>query len=330
MKKILIIRFSSFGDVVQAMNSSRALKLNFPEAKITWLTKKMFADFLQAESSVDEVITLEDFNSSIWKIKGYIIKEKFDFIYDAHRNLRTFILRISLLLHFQFSKWIYRPKSRFKRFLLFNFKINLLPRPFYARDSYLTPIECILGKKMEFDQANFTINFSRMAIENFPFTQKPYLLFAPSAAWEMKRWPIDYWRHLIDKISQKITVVLVGGSNDLFIKDLYQENNSNVIDLTGRTSFLETFFLVQHSIYTLSADTGVIHVAELLNKAGGHLLGPTAFGRTKNKNIKIFEADLSCRPCSKDGRGNCKRKIYQECMKLLKPDMVESDILKYI
>ena len=61
---------------------------------------------------------------------------------------------------------------------------------------------------------------------------------------------------------------------------------------------------MDHADYVLSADTGVIHVAELLGKKGGLLSGPTAFGRTKLSSIKVFEANLKCMPCSKDGQEN--------------------------
>ena len=325
MKKILIIRFSSFGDVVQAINAARELKSTYPNSKITWVTKKMFSEFLDSEPSIDKVVTIEgDFSNSVLSLANYISSQNFDLIYDAHRNLRTFLLKLILIIKLKLSNWVYRPKSRLKRFFLFQFKINLLPNPFFAMDSYIFPIKKYLnGSKSR----TFEINYGKVNVDRFDFVGTPYLLFAPSAAWEMKRWPMKYWEELINKLSIKFKIVLVGGSNDQFIKDLYSSSNPNVIDLSGKTTFLETFFLVENASYTLSADTGVIHVAELLRKKGGHLFGPTAFGRTKTKDIKLFEADLPCRPCTKDGSGKCSRKIYQECMALLKPNNVEEDIL---
>jgi ADP-heptose:LPS heptosyltransferase len=330
LKKVLIIRFSSFGDVVQAINASREIKNAHPGCHITWLTKSMFSEFLNAESSIDHVLRLEDdFEGKVVKARDFILKEDFDLVYDAHNNLRTLILRIMLVLKFSQIKWVERPKSRIKRFLLFKLGWNLFPDPFYALDSYIEPIQ-FLNNKPIISNLHFNMCFDRINNNKFKAIDGPFVLFAPSAAWEMKRWPIVHWKKLINKISINHNVVLVGGPNDHFINDLFDSENNNIINLAGKTSFFETFYLVERSSYVLSADTGVIHVAELLERNGALLLGPTAFGRTKANYIKVFETRLSCRPCTKDGRGKCKRNIYQECMQRITPEMVESDIFKTI
>ena len=328
MKKILLIRFSSFGDVVQAMNASRAIKLKYPEAEIIWLSKKMFSNFLEAESSIDHVISLEDFDGSLWKLKTFIIEQKFDLIYDAHRNLRTLIIRFLLLLFGFSGDWIFRPKSRWKRFLLFKFRINFFEDPFFSKLSYLAPIKLSHDRRLlrELSEGRFNISYESIVKSKFPFVGGRYVVLAPSAAWEMKRWPTDKWSEVIKKISEDNLVILVGGPNDLFIEDLYTSDNQNVLNLAGRTDFYETFYLVEHSSYVLSADTGVIHIADLIHKRGGLLLGPTAFGRTHSYNITIFEEDMPCRPCTKDGRGGCSRETYQECMVNISVDRVLRDM----
>ncbi len=311
------------------MNSSRFIKNHNPNTQVVWLTKKVFKDFLDSEESIDRVVTIEDdFDGKILPIKNYIKKEGFDLIYDAHRNLRTLILKLSFLFSFYKINWIYRPKSRVKRFLFFSFGINLFPKPFYARKSYLMPLK----DSFEYGHSNgkFSVNFDRIDLNKFKFINDEFILMAPSAAWEMKRWPTQKWGRLIEDVSRNRKVILVGGSGDTFISSLYDNNNENVINMAGLTTLYETFYLIDKSKYVLSADTGVIHVAELLGKRGGLLLGPTAFGRTESEFIKVFESDLPCRPCSKDGRGNCKRSIYQECMENISYKEVRDDIISFI
>ncbi len=311
------------------MNAAREIKRAYPNCHISWITKNAFSRFLKASSCIDEVYTLEsDFSGKVKSIKLFIQKNKFDIIYDAHRNLRTWLLRLSLFFSFTSVKWIFRPKSRLKRILFFKLKINLFPNPFFAKDSYLSPIKFLLLPDALNSEQAVQMNYAEIDASKFSFIDKPYLLFAPSAAWEMKRWPINHWKDLVKNLSGFIPIVFVGGPNDKFISELYDHQNINMKNLAGQTSFLETFFLVQNAIYTLSADTGVIHVAELLGKNGGLLQGPTAFGRIKNSSIRVFEAGLPCSPCSKDGRGKCSRAVYQECMTLLTPKSVESDIRK--
>ena len=219
-------------------------------------------------------------------------------------------------------------KSRLKRFLLFYFRINLFDRPFYAKFSYLNPLKRLELKDPVsiLKKTKFNLCYEEIPKAKFSFVGAPYVVFAPSAAWEMKRWPIQKWKDVLTEVSKRTLVVLVGGPGDNFIEDLFNHENTNVLNLSGKTNFYETFYLVENSSYVLSADTGVIHIADLLDKRGGLLLGPTAFGRTESVMIKIFETDLYCRPCTKDGRGKCSRNTYQECMTSIPTQSVINDI----
>ena len=91
MKKVLVIRFSSFGDVVQATTVNHQLRSLFPEAKIVWLTKSAFASLVQKDPNVDQVINLEDF-SSLLSLASWIKSESFNLIYDAHKSMRSSLL----------------------------------------------------------------------------------------------------------------------------------------------------------------------------------------------------------------------------------------------
>ena len=94
------------------------------------------------------------------------------------------------------------------------------------------------------------------------------IVFAPSAAWEMKRWPIEYWKQLITKvIESKTKVVLLGGPSDSFIEELVIDSES-VINLAGKTSLLESCQIVSEAKFVVSADTGIIHVADALGVSG--------------------------------------------------------------
>ena len=325
MKKILLVRFSSFGDVVQAMNAARELKNRYPDARLHWLTKDMFKSFLLEDSNIDHVHCLEsDFEGSLMKIARFIKENEFDLIYDAHKNLRTFLLKLILFPTLIRTKWLSRPKSRWKRLLFFQLRINMFPKPFFSRVSYITPLEKMMGKikKDGFSK----LSFSQIDKSKFEFINEDYLVMAPSAAWEMKRWPVSYWKNVINHFAKEKKVILVGGPTDHFINELFDVRNANIINLAGKISFVETFFLVSRASYTLSADTGVIHCADLIGAQGGLLLGPTAFGRTYSSKVFVFEKDLACRPCTKDGRGKCSQDVYQKCMVDIKPDEVIKQI----
>ena len=114
--KILVVRFSSIGDVVLTTPVVRALKnqLDFPE--IHFLTKKPFASILDGNTNVDRIITIE---KSIDEVVDQLKLEKYDWVIDLHNNLRTASLK----------KKLRRPSKTFnklniRKWLLVKFKID--------------------------------------------------------------------------------------------------------------------------------------------------------------------------------------------------------------
>ena len=137
-QSILIIRFSSLGDIVQAMGVLAPLKKAFPELDIDWATKAEFAPLLQDREEINQVFALQkvhgafgDFLRLGWKLR----KKRYCLIYDAHSNLRSLFLWW-VLRPFSTSRWVRRSKERWRRFLLFQLGINRFPAPFKGSLSY--------------------------------------------------------------------------------------------------------------------------------------------------------------------------------------------------
>ena len=113
------------------MGAGGGLKKLYPHLRIDWLTKSEFAPLFEGREDSHRVIA---FSSSqglmgLFRLALRLRKERYDFIYDAHSNLRSFFLRWILATGNK-TKWVRRPKERWKRFLLFQFKINYFPPTF--------------------------------------------------------------------------------------------------------------------------------------------------------------------------------------------------------
>ena len=214
--------------------------------------------------------------------------------------------------------------------MLFKFRINTFPKPFVGQASYLSPLKDYGVKLIPNDtQWNFGVEVIKKVDNIIPV--EGFLVFAPSAAWEMKRWPIVHWKKLIELTTSsfpQIKILLVGGPSDDFIKEL--DTHENVSNLSGTLSLLESSYLVTKAKITISADTGIIHVVDAHQKNGVLLNGPTAFGKTFSPTVKILEENLYCQPCSKDGRGKCERQVYQQCMVEITPERVFEEIKKQL
>jgi heptosyltransferase-2 len=240
-------------------------------------------------------------------------QQRYHIVYDAHANMRSLILRCYLAF-FSRIEVLIRKKQRVKRLALFCLRWNLFPRPFKGMMSYLEPLE-----KLGVEKRIYPVKLNLTTIE--VKWGKPYIVLAPSAAWEMKRWPLGYFKELIMSLPDKNFIIL-GGKGDVFCQELEELCPDRVVNLAGKLSFNESMAVVYDSSMLISADTGILHVADLMGVKGIALIGPTAFGFPSGEQIEVLQVDLSCRPCSKDGRGRCLASIYKKCMVEITPQLV--------
>ena len=118
-------------------------------------------------------------------------------------------------------KYLYRSKERWKRILLFHFRINRFPTPFRGIVSYIRPIKEWMTESsptnpvQQWDFHRLIPNERKKHLDTFGNS----IILAPSAAWKMKRWPLRHWIELIESWPQG-RFVLLGGKNDGFCEIL--------------------------------------------------------------------------------------------------------------
>jgi heptosyltransferase-2 len=314
-KKILIIRFSSFGDIVQALGAVSLIK---DEYEIHWITHNHFADIVRL-GRVDRVIPFDRKVGlfGLLQLSLELKREKYDYVYDAHTNVRSAIIKLVLRLDWKVPKIFVRSKDRVKRFLLFKMGINRFSKNYVARESFISPIELIV------DRSKKPIYTLKLEENLTKFFNDRTIIIVPSAAWKIKMWPISHWKRLIELLPD-YNFLILGGPEDHFLKALEGER---VVNLAGKLSLVESCAIINYSSFFVSADTGLLHVADLFDKRGIALIGPTAFGFVASKNIKTMEVSLDCRPCTKDGHEDrCSQIIYQRCMAEIAPELVACEI----
>ncbi|MCK6595460.1 MAG: glycosyltransferase family 9 protein, partial [Bacteriovoracaceae bacterium] len=158
--KVLIIRFSSFGDILQGLTVPRIIKQNYSDSCVHWLTRSDFTSLVQINEDIDRVISFDRKAGFIGLIRLALIlrRENYTHIYDAHNNVRSGIVNFILRFPFVFisPKFIQRSKDRLKRILLFKFGQNFFPKPFKGRVSFENPL-----KKwgLKFEEGLTTVQF---------------------------------------------------------------------------------------------------------------------------------------------------------------------------
>jgi ADP-heptose:LPS heptosyltransferase len=331
VRKILLIRFSSYGDVTQSL--SIPSKLAALQADVHWATKSEFVPLLQGHPHIKKIWSLQKNQGllGLWQFIRNLRKERFTHIYDAHNNLRSHLicwfLQPPLALDRIFSPPLLLRKSqkRWKRFLLFRLRINRYRQPFSGQRDLLEPlaewgIDEILPAPPQIVVAEGAAASVKASLEKAGLTSSYYAL-APSAAHALKRWPLSHWKILVDQMPQEKFVIL-GGPSDQFLNELAVHAPERVVNFAGKTNYAETTALIAGARALITNDTGVLHVAEQLGKKAVALMGPAPFGFPSRPSTQVMEILLSCRPCSKHGQGPCVNEKFHRCMVDIHPSEV--------
>jgi ADP-heptose:LPS heptosyltransferase len=327
MNKILLIRFSSFGDVTQCLSVPTVLRGLGGE--VHWVTRLDMAPLLANHPAIDKVWTLnkQDGAKALWQLYQQLKKENFTHIYDAHNNLRSLILSSLLRLSHK-TQFLRKSQKRWKRFLLFRFRLNTFEQPFSGQRDLLEPLKkwnlstALPITPQIFIDAQLT---QKMKMKLNDLGVNEFISLAPSAAYPLKRWPLKYWKELIRQ-NANLKYVVLGGGDDQFLQELRDDFKDQVVNLSGKTSLQESAAVVQLSRLLISNDTGILHLGEQLGKPVIALMGPAPFGFPSRPTTRILQLDLACRPCSKHGQGPCRNDKYQRCLVDILPSQVSREM----
>ncbi|MCB0394318.1 MAG: glycosyltransferase family 9 protein [Bdellovibrionales bacterium] len=318
--KLLVIRLSSIGDILQSQAIPKAFLSKFPNAEIHWITKTEFAGILKMNPKINRVWEYDKKTGlgGLFSIAKDLNQVGFTHVYDAHSNLRSHLL--SSLVSSQ--HFVRRPKERLKRILLFKFRKNTFElNPYLSQVSFLKPLST-WGLNDHFyktpslfpDESVLT----RLKEEHPVLKQRP-IGIVPSAAWENKTWPMEHWQEFIRKETET-PIVVFGGPDDQHLKNL--EISPNVHNLAGRLKLHESLNALNLCRLVISNDTGLLHAADVMGVPNIALIGPTAFGYPSSENSKVLEVSLPCKPCSKDGRTPCRNAVRKKCLYDISPETV--------
>jgi len=329
LEKVLIIRLSSIGDIIQCMSVTGGLKNHHPNCEIHWIVRKDLASLLRIDPRIVNLIEFDRKDGMLGFIKlGFKLRnEGYTHVYDAHSNIRSNILKLILRPLGIGPKLITRTKARLKRFLLFKFRINLLPKPFRAFESFRSPLKKWNITDFYTPLSNWvfpkeTVERCKTLLQEQP---SKTITLVPSAAWELKRWPVEHWRKLVELLPDFHFNILAGPQDD-FCDEIVAADPQRVNNLAGKTSLLESFCVTSLSKYVVSGDTGFLHAADLFNVPGCAIIGPTAFGYPTGEKMKIFELGLPCQPCSKHGDTKCKLAENKKCLMDITPQQISNEV----
>lgn len=327
MTKILVIRFSSIGDIVLTSPILRCIKSQLDNVELHVLTKKQYSHLYEPNPNVDKVHAWGEDDK---KVLSILKKESFDYVVDLHKNIRT--ARVKSYL----SKKSYSfPKLNVQKWLIVNFKWNLLPN-IHIVDRYFKAVEP-LGVKNDQKGLDFYIQNVKKTLKTRFDVDKEYIVVAIGGKFATKKMPAEKLSEVLSKMA--LPIVLIGGQEDREegqkIKEYLPEQD---IDNTcGEFSIHESAQVVKDAAILITHDTGMMHIGSAFDVPIVSIWGSTIpeFGMypyrpQSPESYSIHEVKgLSCRPCSKLGYDKCPKGHFK-CMMDQDIPAIRAQILKFL
>ncbi|MBN2858326.1 MAG: glycosyltransferase family 9 protein [Candidatus Delongbacteria bacterium] len=327
--KILILRFSSMGDILLATPVLDVLKEEFPESQIEWVVSKKYSDALNTNPLIDKLMVFKD-SAGLKKIRKEIMRTDYDLIFDLHKNPKTRYLTRYCKNVFSYNKRV------IDRFLLVCFKKKykeIIPatRMYFAaleKAGIKTPAKWKLKFGMDKETELETVR-------SFDLHNINYIALIPGASYYTKMWPKEYFRELVRKITasktekRKIFILGKGSEEEMIGEYISDGNRSECVDLTGKLDLQQTAAVLKFADLVVTNDNGPMHLAECFDKKILAIFGCTTeeFGFFPySVNYQVLQTDhLKCRPCTHFGRKKCPQKHFR-CMMDISPDIVYEKI----
>lgn len=332
--KILVIRFSSLGDIVLASPLIRRLKKKFPQGQIDFAVREKFAELVKYNPNISSLKILREpaKYKHLLELRKEINNAKYDYIIDIHGNIRSKF--ISVGLNGSILTW---EKPVFRRWLLVKCRINLL------KNYPSVPLRYVYaaGKLgIEDDKEGLEVFFndeckqraSSILNEN-GLEKRRFAVLAPGAKWFTKRWDVKKFAEAGKGLLANgfDALILAGSKDEIGLCDNIQSTvGGGCYNFAGKMSVSTTAVLISKSSLFIGNDSGLSHVAGAVGTPSVVIFGPTVreFGFFPfRSNAVVIEKDINCRPCSHIGSVRCPKGHFR-CMEEISVEEVLSAALK--
>ena len=333
---LLIIKFSSVGDVILSTAAIRAIREKFPKNyKITFLVGEESKDVLLRCPYIDELLVcnLKDKDKGLkglLKVGSLLRKKGFDLVIDLQNNRKSHLLGA---LSFALERYGYNNKKfgfllnhpikndsphldpvthQFRILKMLGIELKDPHLELWPSDKDMLYVEEILGAEW------LSANIKLVGIN-----------ISASSRWLTKNLPLAHLVKICEALGkQDIRVVVTGTEKDL---TLAQElvslvKNVKLINACGKTTINQLACLIKKCAVYISCDSAPLHIAAAVDTPVIAIFGPTDPARhlPPAKNYILIKKNLACSPCYKP---KCKR---TECITMISPEEILEAVSKLL
>jgi lipopolysaccharide heptosyltransferase I len=332
--KILILKPSSLGDVIQALPVLRLLKLHFRDAEIHWWIDSSLAPLIEGDPDLAGIVRFERKRWSspahwpeMLRSVRWLRAQRFDWIIDLQGLLRSSVFGWLSRGRFFVGLENRNRGSREGAHLFYDEAVRL-PVPLHAVTRYLSILP-VLGVPLDaaFQWLPERPEVAAAVKAKWPElkTASRWIAIQPGARWDTKRWPVEHFTKLAGLLAQKhpgVRFAVFGSADERqFGEIISSAAPERILNLCGRTPLPEMIEWLRLCELMITNDTGPMHVAAALGVPVVALFGPTdprstgPYGQLEN----VIRMGLPCSPCF---NSSCQWTNPVECLTALSPERV--------
>ena len=332
--KILILKPSSLGDVIQALPVLRLLRLHLPESRIYWWIEAGLAQLLEDDPDLNGIYR---FDRRRWSSPGHwgelvssvraMRREQFDYIIDLQGLSRSAV--IGWLANGETTIGLDNPREGRREGAngFYDLRAPQSPPGTAAVDRYLSVLSFFnIPVHWQFDWLPARPAVAARLREKWKPRSGRWVLLQPGARWINKRWPVEYFvetvRQLAERAADLNFAVLGSGSDQTLTRAVVSACPERIVDLANRTSLTEMIEWIRLSDLVITNDTGPMHIAAALRKPLIAIFGPTDPASTGpyGQPDAVFQAAYPpCIPCLKR---DCRYDEPLACLHAITPEQV--------
>jgi heptosyltransferase-1 len=332
--RILLVKLSAVGDVVQTIPVLHKLRRRYPNAQLDWLATPAIGELLRNHPAIDNVIDfVRDTNVSPWALAGLknythlaveLRKAGYDLVIDLHGQFRTAVMALSagapIRIGFDRPRaqvWESTPRrfseqarkhawqgAREGSWLAYTHTIPVPTLDLHAVDRYLN-VGPLLG--LDDGPADFSFPIPEAAaariealLNDRGVANAKLMVMAPGTVWETKAWRSQGFAEVARAFMQKgFAVTLIGSARERAVCDEVAGLAPGAVNLSGETTLSQLAALVRRATICITNDSGPMHLAVALDRPVVSIFGPTdpVWIGPYRRDGAVVRADLPCSPC---------------------------------
>jgi heptosyltransferase-1 len=349
-KKILLIKMSAMGDVVQTIPLWNKLRRRYPSARLDWLATPAVTELLQHNPAVSNVIQFfRNEWATPWRLTPFVSSARlvamlraaeYDLVLDLQGQLRSavFAFASGAPVRIGFDKpradvWKASPRkipdearkhawqgAREGSWLAYTHHIAVPTLDVHPVERYLS-VGPLLG--LDDDAPDFSFPIPHEAsiridalLDYYGIAKTKLIAIAPGTNWETKAWRTDAFAEVARNFMQKsCAVIFIGSDRERAVCEEVARLAPGAVNLAGETTLSELAALIRCASICVTNDSGPLHLAVALDRPVVSIFGPTdpVWAGPYRRDGVVLRAELPCSPCYLRQLSRCK--YGHACMK---------------